>query len=132
MDVDKDGLIGIEDIKTCLRNINSTAFFKNGGEALSAPQFSSTYKFYPTTMNEEISDEKLLKMCQQIREAMTKSKVSMISLFQRCDTQDSGMINLGQFLTGITSIIPIAAPLLEKLFNVMDSNSIGMVDFQRF
>ena len=27
MDIDKDGVIGEEDLKTCLQNINSSAFF---------------------------------------------------------------------------------------------------------
>jgi hypothetical protein len=35
MDIDKDGYVGEEDLKTCLRNINSTAFFENDGLALS-------------------------------------------------------------------------------------------------
>jgi len=31
IDVDKDGYIGEEDLKTCLSNIHSQAFFDNGG-----------------------------------------------------------------------------------------------------
>lgn len=42
------------------------------------------------------------------------------------------MINLAQFSQGVSSIVSIAPPLLEKLFNVMDSNKIGMVDYPRF
>jgi Ca2+-binding EF-hand superfamily protein len=30
------------------------------------------------------------------------------------------------------SVLPISAPILEKLFNIMDTNSIGMIDLQRF
>lgn len=36
MDIDKDGFISAEDLKTCLRNINSMAFFKNNGQALAS------------------------------------------------------------------------------------------------
>ena len=71
-------------------------------------------------------------MCKQIRVAMAENKVSMIDFFNRCDKQDSGMVNLGQFLQGFKTIMTLADPLLEKLFNVMDTNSIGMVDFPRF
>lgn len=42
------------------------------------------------------------------------------------------MINLAQFSQGVSSIVSIAPPLLEKLFNVMDTNKIGMVDYPRF
>ena len=31
MDIDKDGLISKEDLTTCILNINSDQFFKNGG-----------------------------------------------------------------------------------------------------
>ena len=42
------------------------------------------------------------------------------------------MVSLGDFIFGIQSIVEIAAPLLEKLFDVMDENKIGMVDFEKF
>ena len=34
MDIDKDGYISEIDLRTCLDNLNSDAFFRNGGEAL--------------------------------------------------------------------------------------------------
>lgn len=49
MDIDKDGFISEIDLKTCLDNINSDAFFKNGGEALAVSAFSSAKKFFPTS-----------------------------------------------------------------------------------
>jgi Ca2+-binding EF-hand superfamily protein len=48
MDIDKDGFISEIDLQTCLDNMNSEAFFRNGGEALSVSAFSSAKKFYPT------------------------------------------------------------------------------------
>ena len=41
MDVDKDGFISEIDLQTCISNLNSNAFFKNGGEALAQSGFSS-------------------------------------------------------------------------------------------
>lgn len=41
MDVDKDGFISEIDLNTCINNLNSTAFFKNSGEALAKSGFSS-------------------------------------------------------------------------------------------
>jgi len=42
------------------------------------------------------------------------------------------MMNLGQFTRGINTLVTIAAPLLEKVFSVMDTNKIGMVDYEKF
>ena len=53
-------------------------------------------------------------------------------MFRLCDTEKVQMINLAQFSQGVSSIVSIAPPLLEKLFNVMDTNKIGMVDYPRF
>ena len=53
---------------------------------------------------------------------MQRRKVSYSKLFKNCDTEGVGMINLGQFLKGVNEMVTIAAPLLEKLFNIMDSN----------
>jgi len=63
---------------------------------------------------------------------MTRKKVSYIKLFKACDPDGVGMANLGQFTRGVNSIVTIAAPLLEKVFNIMDSNRIGMADYAKF
>ena len=36
LDVDKDGYVGEEDLKTCLNNMQSMTFFDNGGASLAA------------------------------------------------------------------------------------------------
>ena len=48
MDIDKDGLISVIDLETCVKNVNSNAFFKNGGEALASSTFNAGKKFFPT------------------------------------------------------------------------------------
>lgn len=83
-------------------------------------------------MSKDISDSKVIKMCEQIRQAMTLKKVSYQRLFGQADTETVGMINLGQFAKSLNTIITIAAPIVEKLFNIMDTNGIGMIDMQRF
>ena len=63
---------------------------------------------------------------------MMEQKLAYITLFKMCDPQGAGMVSLGDFIFGVQSIAEIAAPLLEKLFDVMDENKIGMVDFEKF
>ena len=132
IDVDKDGYIGEEDLKTCLSNIHSQAFFDNGGSALAASQFNSEQRFFPTTLAGHIGDAKVISVCSQIRAAMTRKKVSYIKLFKSCDPDGVGMANLGQFTRGVNSVVTVAPPLLEKLFNIMDVNKIGMTDYAKF
>ena len=43
-----------------------------------------------------------------------------------------GLINLAQFSKGMLTVLPMSAPILEKVFNIMDTNSIGMIDLERF
>lgn len=63
---------------------------------------------------------------------MIAKKVSTESLFKKIDTKQLGLINLGQFITGMKTVVNIANPILEKLFNFMDQNQIGMVDYAKF
>jgi Ca2+-binding EF-hand superfamily protein len=98
-------------LKTCLTNLNSQSFFEN--------------------VSQEISGEKVLSVLDTIRNKMQYKKMTCKSLFEKCDTEKSGMMNLAQFIVGVNSIVPIASPLLEKLFQKMDTNKIGMVDEQK-
>jgi Ca2+-binding EF-hand superfamily protein len=43
-----------------------------------------------------------------------------------------GMVNFAQFTRGMSEVITISGPILEKLFNLMDTNQIGMIDFEKF
>jgi Ca2+-binding EF-hand superfamily protein len=43
------------------------------------------------------------------------------------------MVNLGQFIKGINALVTNISPfLLEKIFDIMDENKIGMVDQEKF
>lgn len=59
IDIDKDGFISKEDLQTCLSNLNSAAFFKDGGKALQRTQFNSKYKFFKVNPGDGLSDQKL-------------------------------------------------------------------------
>jgi len=96
MDIDRDGMISELDLKTCLTNLNSRTFFSN--------------------VSSEIPDDKVLSVLQTIRDKMRYKKMKCVDLFAKCDTDKVGMINLGQFMVGVNSVVPVAAPLLEKVF----------------
>ena len=86
IDVDKDGYISEEDLKTCLSNLHSATFYQNNGCALSSSQFNSHYKFFPTSMKNDLSSDKIFQVCLQIRKAMISKKVSPESLFKKIDS----------------------------------------------
>lgn len=69
MDIDKDGFITEIDIQTCLSNLNSEAFFKNNGEALSGSVFATEKKFYPSQSN-KLPLDRALDITKQIRTSL--------------------------------------------------------------
>ena len=84
MDIDKDGFVSEIDLQTCLNNLNSNAFFKNGGEALAQSGFSSQKKFFPTT-KETLNEERAREVAKQIRDALIDKKIAYREAFNRFD-----------------------------------------------
>ena len=132
IDIDKDGSVNETDLKTCISNLKSITFFKDQGAALNRSQFNTQTRFFPTTMNGHITAAKALEVCKRIRQAMMDKKLSYHWVFNVCDVSKVGMINYPQFQAGINSFVEVAPPLLEKLFDLMDGNKIGMIDFDMF
>ena len=65
MDIDKDGMISQEDLQTCLLNINSDQFYKNGGQNLKQPQFNAAKKFYQmANLDLDKHDPKIREICR--------------------------------------------------------------------
>jgi Ca2+-binding EF-hand superfamily protein len=57
---------------------------------------------------------------------------NLTKIFKEFDSNGDGMLNFGEFSSGIRTILSINQPTLEKMFNLMDLNQIGMVDFDKF
>ena len=68
MDVDKDGFLSEIDLQTCINNLGSDAFFRDGGEALAVSAFSSSKKFYPA--GEQLTNERAFEIVNQIKAAL--------------------------------------------------------------
>lgn len=132
IDINKDGHITDDDLKTCLRNLNSQAFFKDGSQALSGPTFNSSHKFFLESKESTLDENKILQVCNQIKEGLTIKKMSILALWNNIDKQKAGLINLNQLIKGVNTVIPLSGPILEKLFSLMDTNVIGMVDYEKF
>ncbi len=95
IDIDKDGFISEIDLQTCIDNLNTNAFFKNGGEALAVSSFSSQRKFFLT--NETFTPERALEIAKQIKAAMIVAKISYREAFNRFDSNGNGFISFAEF-----------------------------------
>jgi Ca2+-binding EF-hand superfamily protein len=60
IDIDKDGFISEDDLLTCLRNLNSTMFYKNSGNALTTSTFSNSNKFFTGIQDQKMNTKKIL------------------------------------------------------------------------
>lgn len=58
--------------------------------------------------------------------------MSIKALWSKIDTENAGLINLNQFSKGINGLVKLAGPIVEKFFGLMDTNSIGLVDYSKF
>jgi len=135
MDIDKDGRITPEDLQTCLCNIDSDQFFKNGGQNLKQTQFNAENKYFTIPVKKlgiDRSDPKILEIRKQLAAALKEQGKTLVKIFGDFDSDGDGMLNFGEFSQGIRSIMSVNQPTLEKIFNLMDENKIGMVDFEKF
>lgn len=130
MDIDKDGLITEIDLKTCIDNLNSDAFYKNSGEALATTTFSAAKKFYPT--QDQMSEERAIEIAKQIRTALINQRIAYKEAFNRFDGNKDGFLSFTEFSQGIDKILTLSVPVKEKIFALMDKNKIGLVDYPNF
>lgn len=68
IDIDKDGFITDPDLSTCVKNLNNSAFFRKGGEAMKASSFNQKARPYPKASR--LGVDRAREVCAQIREAM--------------------------------------------------------------
>jgi len=129
MDVDKDGYISEEDLKTCIANLHNNQFFKNSGEALQKASFSSQKKFYP---QKGLPQERAIELCKQIRTALINQKIAYREAFNRFDANKDGFLSYAEFSEGIDKVLKLSEPIKEKLFALMDKYQLGMVDYPNF
>jgi len=110
IDIDKDGKICADDLQTCINNMGSYQFFKNGGKYLKKSQFNNDKKFHQLPqkqLDREKSDQKLVEIRKQIEGALKKEGLNHSIIFKRFDTDSDGMLNFAEFSEGIRSIITI-------------------------
>jgi Ca2+-binding EF-hand superfamily protein len=130
IDIDKDGYISEIDLQTCMSNLGSDAFFRDGGDALAVSAFSSQKKFFP--VSEQLSAERAFEIAKQIKAGLIAQKIAPKEAFNRFDANKDGFLSFSEFSTGLDNVMQLSLPVKEKFFALMDKNQIGLVDYPNF
>ena len=61
---------------------------------------------------------------------LSKSQISYSKIFNDFDTNNDKFLNLNEFSNAINSIYPMNSKTLESIFNFIDNNKIGMINYE--
>ena len=123
-DVDCDGKISLEDLKTVLERYINTDFFKyeNDSKDININLFS----------NQILSDKEFRALVRKIKENMKKKKLSEIGLFKLLDENKDGFISNYEFNKNIKEIVELNPSMKDRFFNYLDGYKNGMIDLNTF
>lgn len=76
--------------------------------------------------------ERVDQVIEQITKQMGLKKVSYHALFGMIDTNKDNMVSLAEFKRGLQDLINLSGPVVEQLYQSMDKNSIGLVNYDQF
>ena len=74
----------------------------------------------------------MVDVIKQIRSVVEKRGYSPELLFKGFDSDSDGMLTIAEFTVGINSLLTLSPRILERVFGLMDTHKIGMVDFENF
>eukprot|EP00347_Sterkiella_histriomuscorum_P022283 403331031 len=136
VDLDKDNMLSINDLSTCLKNAQSEKFIQS---ILQSNQTQSQFGLSTlqglSLTSQQLPQEKLIEVLRQIRQEMNAQNINDKQLFKFIDKNGTGFINFTDFSEQLNKIVSIAHNIKEKLFAFMDRNSTGLVnqlDFEKF
>ena len=124
LDVDSDGLISYEDMKSILKRYEVTGFFKYTNEA-SNPQIN----FYS---KENLPEDKIKSIIKNLSNYMKLKNISEIGLFKKLDKNGDGFISNVEFNEELDNIIKLNPDIKDQFFNFLDYYHNGMVDLSTF
>ena len=132
VDIDGDGFISIHDLNSCLGNLNNETFYKNNGATLIGTFktiLTERDQFFPKN---PLTEKKALEVVEKIRNALVSKGISFRELFSRLDANNDEFLTFTEFSQNLEPIIKLSPYVKERLFALMDSNKIGMVDYECF
>ena len=115
IDINKDGIIDIEDLTTSL-NLKSYAGF-------------GSKKPFPT---KPLSDENARAVVRAVRNAMVSKRLNYAEAFKQFDDNANGMLSYRELCAGLDTVIQLSQEAKDGLFAVMDKQRIGVIDYPKF
>ena len=124
LDIDSDGLISYEDLKSVLKRYTLTSYFKYDNDS-GNPNVNLFSK-------ETISEEKLKNIIKKLQHYMKTKNITETGLFKKLDKNEDGFISNVDFNEEINDIIQLSSSIKDQFFNYLDFYHIGMVDLATF
>ena len=109
-DVNQDGFVDITDLMTAIdisQNVNLDQV-------------------------EELDPEKAGILLDDLRKVLVKRKLSYQEAFNYFDKERNGLISCGEFVKGISEMLDIAEHARYSLFNFIDKQKVGFINFDTF
>ena len=124
LDVDSDGLISYEDMKSILKRYSLTSFFKYTNE-VSNPQIN----FYT---KENLPKDKIISIIKNLYNYMKLKNISETGLFKKLDKNGDGFISNIEFNEEMVNILKLSSDIKDQFFNFLDFYHNGMIDLTTF
>ena len=124
LDIDSDGLISFEDLKSVLKRYSLTSYFKYDNNS-NTPNINLFSK-------ETLPDIKMKSIIKKLYNYMKQKNISETGLFKKLDKNNDGLISSVEFNEEIDDIIQMSPAIKDQFFNFLDFYHNGMVDLATF
>ena len=124
LDVDSDGLICYDDLKSILKRYTLTSYFKYDNNS-NSPNINLFSK-------ETLPDIKMKSIIKKLYNYMKMKNISETGLFKKLDKNNDGFISSVEFNEEIDDIIQLSPAIKDQFFNFLDFYHNGMVDLATF
>lgn len=114
-DVNQDGFIDIQDIKSVLSS-SSFAEVNNNTQFPTQPLEASRAK----------------SVILDIRNTLISRKLSYADVFKLFDRERNGVLSAKDFSDGLDILVNLSQPIKDGLFAVIDKPKIGLIDYDQF
>ena len=120
LDIDSNGLISFDDLKSILKRFNLTSYFKYNNNSYN-PNINLFIK-------ETLPEEKIKSTIKKLYYYMKTKNITETGLFKKLDKNEDGFISNVEFNEEINDIIQMSPEIKDQLFNFWDFYHISMVD----
>ena len=124
LDIDGDGLISFDDLKSVLKRYTLTSYFRYDNDS-NSPNINLYSK-------ETLPPEKIRTIIKKLYNYMKMKNITEIGLFKKLDKNEDGLISNVEFNEEINDIIQMGPAIKDQFFNFLDFYHIGMVDLATF